>query len=139
MPVVTTLMAKGAFPETHELSYGAPGMHGSKWANWALNKCDLLVAVGSRFDDRVTGKLSAFAPGARVVHLDVDAAEIGKLRHADVPVVGPLKPALAELARELARLRARRTAPLRALSSGVRSSTPGAMRFRSATRPAATT
>jgi acetolactate synthase I/II/III large subunit len=105
LPVVTTLMAKGAFPETHELAYGAPGMHGSKWANWALNKCDLLVAVGSRFDDRVTGKLAAFAPGARVVHLDVDAAEIGKLRHADVPVVGPLREALAELARELRRLR----------------------------------
>jgi acetolactate synthase I/II/III large subunit len=106
LPVVTTLMAKGAFPETHELAYGAPGMHGSKWANWALNKCDLLVAVGARFDDRVTGKLAAFAPGARVVHLDVDAAEIGKLRHADVPVVGPLRVALAQLAREVARLRA---------------------------------
>jgi acetolactate synthase I/II/III large subunit len=106
LPVVTTLMAKGAFPETHELSYGAPGMHGSKWANWAVNKCDLLIAVGSRFDDRVTGKLSAFAPGARVVHLDVDAAEIGKLRHADVPVVGPLKPALAQLAREVSAIRA---------------------------------
>jgi acetolactate synthase-1/2/3 large subunit len=105
LPVVTTLMAKGAFPETHELAYGAPGMHGSKWANWALNKCDLLVAVGARFDDRVTGKLAAFAPGARVVHLDVDAAEIGKLRHADVPVVGPLRIALAQLAREVGRLR----------------------------------
>jgi acetolactate synthase-1/2/3 large subunit len=108
LPVVTTLMAKGAFPETHELAYGAPGMHGSKWANWALNKCDLLVAVGSRFDDRVTGKLAAFAPGARVVHLDVDAAEIGKLRHADVPVVGPLRPALAQLARLVGRLRSER-------------------------------
>jgi acetolactate synthase-1/2/3 large subunit len=106
LPVVTTLMAKGAFPETHELSYGAPGMHGSKWANWAMDKCDLLIAVGSRFDDRVTGKLAAFAPGARVVHLDVDAAEIGKLRHADVPVVGPLRAALAQLAREVGRLRA---------------------------------
>jgi acetolactate synthase-1/2/3 large subunit len=106
LPVVTTLMAKGAFPETHALSYGQPGMHGSKWANWALNKCDVLVAVGARFDDRVTGKLSAFAPGARVVHLDVDAAEIGKIRHADVPVVGPLRQALAQLAREVGRLRA---------------------------------
>ena len=105
LPVVTTLMAKGAFPETHELHAGMPGMHGSKWANWALNKCDLLVAVGSRFDDRVTGKLAAFAPGARVVHLDVDAAEIGKLRRADVPVVGPLRLALAQLAREVGRLR----------------------------------
>jgi acetolactate synthase I/II/III large subunit len=98
LPVVTTLMAKGAFPDSHPLCYGAPGMHGSKYANWALNKADLLIAVGTRFDDRVTGKLSAFAPGAKVVHFDVDPAEIGKLRDADVPVVGPLKLALAELA-----------------------------------------
>ena len=106
LPVVTTLMAKGAFPETHELHFGWPGMHGPKWSNWAMNKCDLLVAVGARFDDRVTGKLSAFAPGATVVHLDIDAAEIDKLRRADVPVVGPLKQVLAELAGELRRLRA---------------------------------
>ena len=90
LPVVTTLMAKGAFPETHELFFGWPGMHGPKWSNWAMNKCDLLVAVGARFDDRVTGRLSAFAPGATVVHLDIDSAEIGKLRAADIPVVGPL-------------------------------------------------
>jgi acetolactate synthase-1/2/3 large subunit len=77
-------------------------MHGPKWSNWALNSADLLVAVGARFDDRVTGKLSEFAPGAAVVHLDVDSAEIDKLRYADVPVVGPLKPVLAELTRELA-------------------------------------
>jgi acetolactate synthase-1/2/3 large subunit len=105
IPVVTTLMAKGAFPESHELHFGHPGMHGQKWANWAINKCDVLVAVGSRFDDRVTGKLSAFAADATVVHLDVDSAEIGKLRHADIPVVGPLKAVLAELADEVARLR----------------------------------
>ncbi len=105
LPVVTTLMAKGAFPESHPLHAGLPGMHGSKWANWAMNKCDLLIAVGSRFDDRVTGKLTAFAPGAQVIHLDVDAAEIGKLRHADIPVVGPLKLALTGLAREVGRLR----------------------------------
>jgi acetolactate synthase-1/2/3 large subunit len=101
IPVVTTLMAKGAFPESHELFAGHPGMHGPKWSNWALNKADLIVAAGSRFDDRVTGKLSAFAPGATVVHLDVDAAEISKIRRADVPVVGPLQPVLAELARTL--------------------------------------
>jgi acetolactate synthase I/II/III large subunit len=101
LPVVTTLMAKGAFPETHELHAGWPGMHGPKWSNWALNKADVVVAVGARFDDRVTGKLSAFAPGATVVHLDIDAAEISKIRHADIPVVGPLKPVLAELTREL--------------------------------------
>src|SRR5947208_8388951 len=98
-------MAKGSFPETHELHFGWPGMHGPKWSNWAMNKCDVLVAVGARFDDRVTGKLSAFAPGATVVHLDVDAAEIGKLRRADVPVVGPLKQVLGDLADELGRLR----------------------------------
>ncbi len=101
LPVVTTLMAKSAFPETHELHFGWPGMHGPKWSNLAMNTCDLLVAVGARFDDRVTGKLSAFAPGATVVHLDIDAAEIGKLRRADVPVVGPLKQVLAELAKQL--------------------------------------
>jgi acetolactate synthase-1/2/3 large subunit len=101
LPVVTTLMAKSAFPESHDLHFGWPGMHGPKWSNWAMNKCDVLIAVGARFDDRVTGKLAAFAPGAAVVHLDVDSAEIDKLRYADVPVVGPLKPVLAELAREL--------------------------------------
>jgi len=102
IPVVTTLMAKGAFPESHELHAGVPGMHGPKWSNRTLNKADLIVAAGARFDDRVTGKVSAFAPGATVVHLDVDAAEISKIRHADVPVVGPLKPVLAELATLLA-------------------------------------
>jgi len=106
IPVITTLMAKGAFPDSHPLAYGAPGMHGSKWANWAMNKCDLLVAVGSRFDDRVTGKLSAFAAGAKVIHLDIDSAEIGKLRRADIPVVGPLKVALGELASQVRKLRA---------------------------------
>jgi acetolactate synthase-1/2/3 large subunit len=106
LPVITTLMAKGAFPETHELHFGWPGMHGPKWSNWGMNKCDVLVAVGARFDDRVTGKLTAFAPGATVIHLDVDPAEIGKLRRADVPVVGPLKHILAELAAELRAARA---------------------------------
>src|SRR6266516_12713 len=101
LPVVTTLMGKSSFPESHELHVGWPGMHGPKWSNWALNKADLIVAVGARFDDRVTGKVSAFAPGATVVHLDVDAAEISKIRRADIPVVGPLKPVLAELARVL--------------------------------------
>ena len=101
LPVITTLMAKSAFPETHELHFGWPGMHGPKWSNLAMNTCDLLVAVGARFDDRVTGKLAAFAPGASVVHLDIDAAEISKLRRADVPVVGPLKQVLADLAAQL--------------------------------------
>ena len=111
LPVITTLMAKGAFPETHELHFGWPGMHGPKWSNLAMNTCDVLVAVGARFDDRVTGKLAAFAPGATVVHLDVDAAEIDKLRHADVPVVGPLKPILADLATQVAALPKAKTGP----------------------------
>jgi acetolactate synthase I/II/III large subunit len=108
LPAVTTLMAKGALPDSHPRNYGAPGMHGSKYANWALNKADLVIAVGSRFDDRVTGKVSAFAPGARVVHFDIDAAEVGKIRHADIPVVGPLRLALSRLTDEL---RAIETAP----------------------------
>jgi acetolactate synthase I/II/III large subunit len=111
LPVITTLMAKSAFPETHELHFGWPGMHGPKWSNLAMNTCDVLVAVGARFDDRVTGKLAAFAPGATVVHLDVDAAEIGKLRHADVPVVGPLKQVLADLAAQVAELAPEKTGP----------------------------
>src|SRR4051812_20033968 len=94
-------MGKGCLPDSHPLNYGAPGMHGSKYANWALNKADLVIAVGSRFDDRVTGKVSAFAPGARVIHFDIDAAEVGKIRHADIPVVGPLRLALAQLAGEV--------------------------------------
>ena len=111
LPVVTTLMGKSSFPETHELHFGWPGMHGPKWSNWALNKADLVIACGARFDDRVTGKLSAFAPGAAVVHLDIDAAEIGKLRHAEVPVVGPLKQVLRDIAVELRKLQEDGRAP----------------------------
>ncbi len=99
LPVITTLMGKGAFPETHPLFFGWPGMHGTKWSNIAMNTCDVLVSIGARFDDRVTGKLTAFAPGATVIHLDIDPAEISKLRNADIPVVGPLKKAVAELAK----------------------------------------
>jgi acetolactate synthase I/II/III large subunit len=106
LPVITTLMGKGAFPETHELHFGWPGMHGPKWSNLAMNTCDVLVAIGARFDDRVTGKLTAFAPGATIVHLDIDPAEISKLRDADIPVVGPLAAALSALAGEVARHRA---------------------------------
>jgi len=101
LPAVVTLMGKGCLPDSHPLNYGAPGMHGSKYANWALNKADLVIAVGSRFDDRVTGKVSAFAPGAKVIHFDVDAAEVGKIRHAEIPVVGPLKLALSQLSAEV--------------------------------------
>jgi acetolactate synthase-1/2/3 large subunit len=101
LPAVVTLMGKGCLPDSHPLNYGAPGMHGSKYANWALNKSDLIVAVGTRFDDRVTGKVSAFAPGAKVIHFDIDAAEVGKIREAEIPVVGPLKLALSQLTREV--------------------------------------
>ena len=130
LPVVTTLMAKSAFPETHELHFGWPGMHGPKWSNLAMNKCDLLVSVGARFDDRVTGKLAAFAPGATVIHLDIDAAEIDKLRRADVPVVGPLKQVLAELG-ECAGCAT--TAPPAHRRRGCASSRPGATSSRCAT------
>jgi len=101
LPAVVTLMGKGCLPDSHQLNYGPPGMHGSKYANWALNKADLVIAVGTRFDDRVTGKVSAFAPGAKVIHFDIDAAEVGKIRHADIPVVGPLKLSLAQLTGEV--------------------------------------
>ena len=107
LPAVVTLMGKGCLPDSHPLNYGAPGMHGSKYANWALNKADLVIAVGARFDDRVTGKVSAFAPGAKVIHFDIDAAEVGKIRHAEIPVVGPLKLALAELTHEVRSLERR--------------------------------
>jgi acetolactate synthase-1/2/3 large subunit len=105
LPAVVTLMGKGALPDSHRLNYGHPGMHGSKYGNWALNKSDLIIAVGVRFDDRVTGKVSAFAPGAKVIHFDIDAAEVGKIREAEIPVVGPLKLALAQLVREVKALR----------------------------------
>jgi acetolactate synthase-1/2/3 large subunit len=101
LPAVVTLMGKGCLPDSHPLNYGAAGMHGSKFANWALNKADLVIAVGTRFDDRVTGKVSAFAPGAKVIHFDIDAAEVGKIRHAEIPVVGPLKIALSQLTAEV--------------------------------------
>jgi acetolactate synthase I/II/III large subunit len=101
VPAVVTLMGKSALPDSHPLNFGAPGMHGSKYANWALNKGDLIIAVGSRFDDRVTGKLSEFAPGAKVIHFDIDAAEVGKIRKAEIPIVGPLKPALRMLTEQV--------------------------------------
>ena len=101
MPVITTLMAKGVFPDSHPLCIGLPGMHGSKAANWAMNQADLLVACGSRFDDRVTGKLDVFAPGARVIHMDVDPAEIDKNRTAQIPIVGTLELVVPKLAEAL--------------------------------------
>jgi acetolactate synthase-1/2/3 large subunit len=90
-PVVTTLMARGAFPDSHHLNLGMPGMHGTVAAVTALQKADLLITLGARFDDRVTGKLSSFAVNAKVIHADIDPAEIGKNRYADVAVIGDLK------------------------------------------------
>ncbi|MEY2798020.1 MAG: hypothetical protein RIS22_286 [Actinomycetota bacterium] len=96
-PVVTTLMARGAFPDSHRLHVGMPGMHGTVAAVTSLQKADLLITLGARFDDRVTGKLSTFAPNAKVIHADIDPAEIGKNRHADVPVVGDVRLTMAQL------------------------------------------
>jgi acetolactate synthase-1/2/3 large subunit len=87
-PVTTTLMAKGAFPDTHPLCVGMPGMHGTKYANFAIQESDLLIAIGVRFDDRVTGKVDSFAPNARIIHIDIDPAEISKNVRVDIPIVG---------------------------------------------------
>ncbi|BCP01009.1 acetolactate synthase [Mycobacterium intracellulare] len=101
IPVVTTLMARGAFPDSHRQHMGMPGMHGTVAAVAALQRSDLLIALGTRFDDRVTGKLDTFAPEAKVIHADTDPAEIGKNRHADVPIVGDVKAVIAELVEQL--------------------------------------
>ncbi|MFH6689804.1 acetolactate synthase large subunit [Cellulosimicrobium funkei] len=102
-PVVTTLMARGAVPDTHPQNLGMPGMHGTVPAVAALQKADLVVSLGARFDDRVTGALSSFAPHAQVVHADIDPAEIGKNRDVDVPIVGDLKEVITDLLPELER------------------------------------
>lgn len=96
-PVTTTLMGKGAFPETHPLSLGMLGMHGTVYANYAVTECDLLIAIGARFDDRVTGRIEHFAPNAKVIHIDIDPAEIGKNVAVDVPIVGDVKNVLCAL------------------------------------------
>ena len=101
IPVVTTLTGKGGFPDSHPLHAGIPGMHGMKYSNLALNWADLVIAVGTRFDDRVTGNVAAFAPNAKVIHFEVDAAEIGKIREAQIPICAPLQPALVRLIAEL--------------------------------------
>jgi acetolactate synthase-1/2/3 large subunit len=97
IPVVTTLMARGAFPDSHELHLGMPGMHGTVAAVTALQRSDLLISLGARFDDRVTGKLSTFAPLAKIIHADIDPAEISKNRTADVPIVGDCREVISEL------------------------------------------
>lgn len=97
IPVVTTLMARGAFPDSHPQHMGMPGMHGTVGAVGALQQSDLLITLGARFDDRVTGKLDTFAPRAKVIHIDIDPAEIGKNRYADIPIVADLREALIQL------------------------------------------
>jgi acetolactate synthase-1/2/3 large subunit len=97
IPVTTTLMGLGAFPGTHELSLGMLGMHGTAYANYAVTDCDLLIAVGARFDDRVTGHIEKFAPNAKIIHMDVDPAEIGKNVRVDIPIVGDVKNVLRAL------------------------------------------
>ncbi|WP_298458021.1 acetolactate synthase large subunit [uncultured Cellulomonas sp.] len=110
-PAVTTLMARGALPDSHPQNLGMPGMHGTVAAVAALQKADLIVALGARFDDRVTGKLASFAPHAAVVHADVDPAEIGKNRAVDVPIVGDLREVIADLLPELEREHAQHGRP----------------------------
>ncbi|VVB72719.1 3D-(3,5/4)-trihydroxycyclohexane-1,2-dione hydrolase [uncultured archaeon] len=100
-PVTTTLMGIGCFPEDHPLSLGMLGMHGTKYANYAIQESDLILAIGARFDDRVTGKISSFAPRAKMVHIDVDPAEVGKNVRVDIPVVGDAKNALQGLLKEV--------------------------------------
>ncbi|WP_460954850.1 acetolactate synthase large subunit [Parasphingorhabdus pacifica] len=102
IPVVTTLMARGAFPDSHELHLGMPGMHGTVSAVAAMQRSDLLITLGARFDDRVTGQLSSFAPEAKIIHADIDPAEISKNRNADVPIVGDCKDVITELSEAVA-------------------------------------
>jgi acetolactate synthase-1/2/3 large subunit len=104
IPVTTTLTGKGGFPEDHELSMGMLGMHGTQYANYAISKADLIIAVGVRFDDRVTGNLAAFAPEARFIHVDLDPAEISKNVPVDVPIVGDAKAVLTALLGEVKKL-----------------------------------
>jgi acetolactate synthase-1/2/3 large subunit len=117
IPAVTTLMGLGALPADHPQYISMPGMHGSYAANLALTRCDLLIALGVRFDDRVTGKLSTFAPGAKVIHVDIDPAEVGKNRTPDLPIVGDVKRVLQKMNRVVAELK---PAPARGRSAWTR-------------------
>jgi len=104
VPVTTTMMGKGSFPEDHHLWVGMPGMHGAKYTNYTMTEADLLIAVGVRFDDRVTGKLQTFASKAKIIHVDIDPAEIGKNKLADVPIVGDAKGILEGVIAELRKM-----------------------------------
>ncbi len=104
-PVTTTLLGIGAFPESHPLSLGMLGMHGTRYANYAIQESDLLIAIGARFDDRVTGKIEAFAPHAKVIHIDIDPAEIGKNVRVDLPIIGNAKAVLQSISTYLQKSR----------------------------------
>ncbi len=110
IPAVTTLMGRGALPDEHPLCLGMPGMHGNYTAVTALQKSDLLITLGARFDDRVTGKVSSFAPDAKVIHVDIDPAELGKVRHADVPIVGDVRTVIEEMIKAVKAEQEKRTA-----------------------------
>jgi acetolactate synthase-1/2/3 large subunit len=97
IPVVTTLMGRGGIPDEHPLCLGMPGMHGNYTAVTAMQRSDLLVTLGARFDDRVTGKVATFAPDAKIIHVDIDPAELGKVRRADVPIVGDVRGVIEEM------------------------------------------
>jgi acetolactate synthase-1/2/3 large subunit len=103
IPVTTTLMGLGCIPCDHPLNLGMLGMHGTEYANFAVTECDLLIAIGARFDDRVTGRIETFAPHAKVIHIDIDPAEIGKNKHVDVPIVGDTKAVLTDMIAGLAK------------------------------------
>ncbi|MGW2155430.1 acetolactate synthase large subunit [Nonomuraea sp. NPDC001699] len=135
IPVVTTLMARGTFPDSHPLHMGMPGMHGSVPAVGALQRADLIIALGTRFDERVTGDLATFAPHAKVVHADVDPAEISKNRRADVPVVGDCQEVLADLITALDGRPGERTAWLRTLEGYRRTYPLGYETFEGALAP----
>src|SRR4029079_13591213 len=109
--VVTTLMARGSFPDDHPQCLGMPGRHGHSTAGPSMQKCDLLTALGSRFDGRVTGKVDTFAPGAKVIHVDIDPAELGKVRRPDVPIVGDCRQVIEELVKAVKADKAKRAWP----------------------------
>jgi acetolactate synthase-1/2/3 large subunit len=109
--VVTTLMARGSFPDDHPLCLGMPGMHGNYTAVTAMQRSDLLIALGSRFDDRVTGKVPTFAPDAKIIHVDIDPAELGKVRRPDVPIVGDCRLVIEELVKAVRELGGREAQP----------------------------
>ena len=113
IPVVTTLMGKAAIPCSNPLNLGPVGMHGSKYANMAVTESDLIIACGARFSDRVTGKVSEFAPHAKIIHIDIDPAEIGKIVNPNVPIVGDVKVVLAAVNERLEKMGAQPASPRR--------------------------